>query len=81
MYLVFQKVQTEETEETGTETGAETESKDAIVVSPKPAEQTESAEAAEPKKSPEPPTIDVPFTITNAVPDSSRPVDDQLSLF
>ena len=73
--------ETEETEETGTETGAETELKDAIVVSPKPAEQTESAEAAEPKKSPEPPTIDVPFTITNAVPESSRPVDDQLSLF
>ena len=27
------------------------------------------------------PTVDVPFTITNEVPEDSKPVEEQLSLF
>ena len=55
--------------------------------STKPAETQEETESAESEKKSAPaekkaaPALDVPFTITNEVPENSRPAGDQLSLF
>ena len=46
---------------------------------PEPEETTEEAE--QPATSEENTAVDVPFTITNEVPEDSKPVDEQLSLF
>jgi topoisomerase-4 subunit A len=45
------------------------------------AESEEDATAVEAVVEAEPTTVDVPFTITNEVPEDSKPVDEQLSLF
>ena len=46
-------------------------SEEAVVESVEPAEAVVEAE----------PVVDVPFTITNEVPEDSKPIDEQLSLF
>jgi topoisomerase-4 subunit A len=45
------------------------------------AESEEDATTDEAVAEAEPTTVDVPFTITNEVPEDSKPVDEQLSLF
>ena len=48
-------------------------------VEEEPAEEEDTADDNEPAA--EPAVVDVPFTITNEVPEDSKPVDEQLSLF
>jgi topoisomerase-4 subunit A len=59
-------------------------------ITPEPVEpEPETEEAAESEEEATPveavveaePVVDVPFTITNEVPEDSKPVDEQLSLF
>jgi hypothetical protein len=49
------------------------------VVEEEPAEEEDAPTEDEPAA--EPTIVDVPFTITNEVPEDSKPVDEQLSLF
>ena len=44
-------------------------------------ESEEGATIVEPEIETESTPVDVPFTITNEVPEDSKPVDEQLSLF
>jgi hypothetical protein len=44
-------------------------------------EPTNEAPTQDKKATPQAPAVDVPFTITNEVPEDSKPVADQLSLF
>jgi hypothetical protein len=48
-------------------------------VEEEPAEEEDTADDNGPAA--EPAVVDVPFTITNEVPEDSKPVDEQLSLF
>jgi hypothetical protein len=51
---------------------------------PEPEEEDTEGENNEEKDGDNPPVtpvVDVPFTITNEVPEDSKPVDEQLSLF
>ena len=51
---------------------------------PEPEEEEvdgENGDANEGNEGNEAPVVDVPFTITNEVPEDSKPVDEQLSLF
>ena len=73
--------ETPEPEEQGTLT------QESAAESTEPAETQEETESAESEKKSAPaekkaaPALDVPFTITNEVPENSRPAGDQLSLF
>jgi topoisomerase-4 subunit A len=52
-----------------------------VVEEPVAEETEEDATTDEAVAEAEPTTVDVPFTITNEVPEDSKPVDEQLSLF
>ena len=55
-----------------------------ITPEPEPEEEEvdgENGDANEGNEGNEAPVVDVPFTITNEVPEDSKPVDEQLSLF
>ena len=66
----------EEAPDTPDETPETTE----LTQTTQPTKTTQNTETTEPTE-PTSPALDVPFTITNEVPESSQPVDNQLSLF
>ena len=48
---------------------------------PEPEEEETEEETNESEETNAAPVVDVPFTISNDVPEDSKPVDEQLSLF